>query len=57
MRTLNTAFIIIFISVSNIIIYNGLKEKIEQSQYKVYYEYNVFNNDTIPCDTIFVKLK
>ena len=25
-------------------------------RYKVYYEYNIINNDTIPVDTIFVMI-
>lgn len=29
----------------------------EPQKYKVYYEYNVYNNDTIPVDTIYVPLK
>jgi hypothetical protein len=28
-----------------------------KSSYKVYYEYNVIKQDTIPCDTIYVKIK
>ena len=35
---------------------NNVIKHIEQEKYKVYYEYNVINNDTIPCDTIWVKL-
>jgi len=29
----------------------------EKTEYKVYYEYNLYNNDTIPIDTIYYRIK
>ena len=31
-------------------------DELRLSKYKVYYEYNIINKDTIPVDTIYVKL-
>lgn len=33
------------------------KEKVKLPKYKVYYEYNVIDKDTIPIDTIYIETK
>lgn len=52
-------FFILSIVAMNIFSHNIVKD-IKESQpekYKVYYEYNVINKDTIPCDTIYIPIK
>ena len=49
-------FIITTISCS-VLINRSIKEYRNQPTYKVYYEYNVINKDTIPIDTIYIPIK
>jgi hypothetical protein len=51
--------IVIFIAFCTLVVYFGLRgeiHKLETPKYKVYYEYNITNRDTIPVDTVYVKL-
>lgn len=35
----------------------NLIKEIPKPEYKVYYEYDVYNYDTIPVDTIYVRIR
>lgn len=59
MKLIDFILLLSFNAILYIILAARVDNALEDHQpikYKVYYEYDVFNGDTIPCDTVFVKL-